>query len=58
VPHTLSIAEYQVRIGNETVTLVDTPGLDHPGLVFEDIDEWMSQREIPYVTFLGEISSS
>lgn len=47
VPYTLSVTEYPVKIGNETIILVDTPGLDHPGYVFEDVAEWMSQREKP-----------
>lgn len=47
VPYTLSVTEYPVNIGNETIILVDTPGLDHPGYVFEDVAEWMLQREKP-----------
>lgn len=46
-PHTLTITERLVTIGEEKVILVDTPGLDYPGGVFEAVIKWMSGRHNP-----------
>lgn len=46
-PQTVTITEYPAVVGGKSVILVDTPGLDSPGGVFEDLVQWMANRPNP-----------